>query len=352
LSGSTKRFKGSLQEKSSNGDDAVTLTEGLEAYLHNLERSHYSTQTTKSYRHLIDFFIKWVSSKSEALTLHDIDQDTIFEYCDHLAAIEKTKQSESYRIDRIRSLRRLFRYLKKSKVILLDPCEGLGEIKDGFSLPKKLLSKEELERVFSCCDLSKADENLWYTVMITAFAGGLRRKELMNLNIYDLNLRESTIRVNEGKGSKDRVVPVGKRCRIALKEYLETVRSKRAKARGVDAMFIGKNGMPLSYQSIGAIFKRVGKKAGVPHLHCHLMRHQSAVELVRGGMSIRYVQAFLAHAHLKTSQVYTCLVPSDIKKAHEKADLRKKMDIDETTELRKGKNNVVFFNKKPPKGKK
>ena len=304
----------------------MTLDEAKERYLFDLERRNYSDQTLYLYRHHINFFIKWVHETIGNVTLHDLTQEHMFTYSDFLLSIDKQQQSESYRIARLRNIKRFFSFLKSTSLILLNPCEGLPAIKESQSLPKQLLNVSDLKKLLDFEPCSKY-EHLQKTIFMTAFAGGLRRRELINLSIYDVNLRESSIRVNEGKGKKDRIVPIGQQCLDVLSHFIDVERPKFMKLKGEDHLFLSNRGTELSYNGMGNLFKNLAQKLDIPRLTCHLLRHQSSVELVRNGMNLRYLQEYLNHSHLQTVEIYTRLAPTDLKKAHEKADPRKRMNL-------------------------
>ena len=329
----------------------MTLEEARDRYLFDLERGNRSKITIRNYWFHLRYFIRWVKGTSGDITIQEVTQDHILDYGEHLLTIDKKDQSDSYRIDRMRNVKRFFSYLKRTSLILINPCEGLPAIKDAKPLPKQLLKVEELKALLEF-EPQTSFEYLQKAVFLTAFAGGLRRRELVNLTIYDVNLRESSIRVNEGKGQKDRIVPIGRQCLDFLKTYIEIERPKVLKRRREDSLFLSTVGTPLSYSTIAYLFRTLGERFN-SRLTCHLLRHQSSVELVRNGMNLRYLQEYLNHSHLQTVEIYTRLAPTDLKKAHEKADPRKRITLTGSSlEGNRGKSGkVAFFKKKAKKSK-
>jgi integrase/recombinase XerD len=157
------------------------------------------------------------------------------------------------------------------------------------------------------------------------------------LSIYDVNLEEGTILVRNGKGGKDRVVPMGKAAANYLREYLSVVRPKMTahipSAAAVERLFFSQLRNPLQPQMLQYIVRRCRKKAALPpDITTHSLRHTCATEMLRGGASVRHVQEMLGHAQLTTTQIYTRVVPTDLKKVHQRtapSEQRKKSEAPE-----------------------
>jgi integrase/recombinase XerD len=135
------------------------------------------------------------------------------------------------------------------------------------------------------------------------------------MNIDDIYWKESLVRVT-GKGSKERMVPFGERAAACLKEYLENERpALLGKGNPTRALFISRRGKRLSRKSIWRNYSRLASLFGLP-TRVHNLRHSFATEMLRGGAGLRSVQALLGHADLTTTQIYTHVDTSDLRKAH------------------------------------
>ena len=154
------------------------------------------------------------------------------------------------------------------------------------------------------------------TVFEVLYSCGLRGGELCKLTPYDIDLQERIIRVVQGKGRKDRHVPVGKMAKQFLAEYMKTVRPLLLKKKKTfdGSLFL------LSTIGLRKMFCRHRDKAGLSDVFTvHSLRHTCATEMLRGGASIRHVQELLGHTSIITTQVYTRVIISDLQKAHQKA---------------------------------
>lgn len=150
------------------------------------------------------------------------------------------------------------------------------------------------------------------------YACGLRRQELLDLNVGSIDFDEELVLVR-GKGAKDRLLPVNPHALSAVAEYL---RARKRKTRPADALFVTHPASPdakrMTGGDIAALFRRVNKRFG-KHVHPHLLRHTFAVHMLQGGADIRYVQLLLGHASPDTTSGYLGLVKDDLKRAYDAA---------------------------------
>ncbi|MFH0909566.1 MAG: tyrosine-type recombinase/integrase, partial [bacterium] len=155
------------------------------------------------------------------------------------------------------------------------------------------------------------------TIFEVLYSTGLRGGELCKLTLYEVNLQERMIRVVEGKGRKDRVVPVGKVATSYLAEYIKTVRPILLGEKQTPVVFVTAQGEPFKTNNLRSQFMLHRDRAGLPDIiTVHSLRHTCATEMLKGGASIRHVQELLGHASISTTQIYTHVVQTDLKKAH------------------------------------
>jgi integrase/recombinase XerD len=149
------------------------------------------------------------------------------------------------------------------------------------------------------------------------YASGLRASEAANASVSDYFEALACIRVT-GKGTKTRLVPVGKPAQVAIREYLDRCRPNllRGDANDRGRLFLSKTGRPLERVAIWQIVKRAAKEAGLPDVHPHTFRHSFATHLLAGGADLRAVQEMLGHADIATTQVYTHVDDSRIRATH------------------------------------
>lgn len=152
-------------------------------------------------------------------------------------------------------------------------------------------------------------------ILETLYGCGLRASELCGLDLRSVVLVESLLRVR-GKGGKERVVPVMGTAAAALSAYLEQGRGELAGRRSTQAVFLNVRGGRLSRQSVHAIVERYGRVAGIEGLHPHTLRHSYATHLLEGGADLRAVQELLGHANIATTQLYTHVDRSHIRRVY------------------------------------
>ena len=202
---------------------------------------------------------------------------------------------------RLSALRGFFNYLIRERVIEANPAADIRAPKAPRRLPKTL----DVDQVASLLERKTTDPLSLRDLAILEllYSSGLRLAELAGLDVVDLDLADRTVRVL-GKGSKTRILPVGRQAREKLRSWL----SERANIvkPGVTALFVGQGGRRLGARAIQQRIRRwaAGSDLGIP-VHPHLLRHSFATHLLEGGTDIRTLQELLGHADVSTTQIYT-----------------------------------------------
>jgi integrase/recombinase XerD len=172
--------------------------------------------------------------------------------------------------------------------------------------------------------LSQPDEHTYHgirdkAVLELLYSTGVRSKELLLLKVQDIDLKDSSLMILNGKGGRQRMVPFGKSAALALEKYLEVTRPHYLKNPNLDILFLSKLGGPLKEWGLYEIIKRYGAKSGhTKGMTAHTLRHACALHMLKGGAPIEAVQELLGHKRLSTTQIYTTLLPQDLKAVHEK----------------------------------
>lgn len=217
------------------------------------------------------------------------------------------------------SVRGLYRYLQQhGSVALRDPTTDLRAPKQTRPLPKTL-NPDEAARLLNVTAV-EPDEIRDQAVFELAYSSGLRRAELISLNLDALNLEVGEVRVT-GKGRKTRIVPVGKQAREALRRWLQT----RAQLAATDeqALFVGARGRRFSPEALTQRLARRARRVGLDrHVHPHMLRHSFATHLLESSGDLRAVQELLGHANLSTTQIYTHLDFQHLSQVYDKAHPR------------------------------
>ena len=205
----------------------------------------------------------------------------------------------------------------QEKILQNDPARLIDLPKSGLKLPH-VLSKEEIERLLNAPDTDKALGVRDAAMLELLYAAGLRVSELINLKLQNINLEAGFVRIF-GKGSRERIVPIGAHAREKVSTYLKTVRPKRLKQATSPYLFIARAAKPMTRQGFWKLLRRYAIKAGLKkNITPHSLRHSFASHLLEGGADLRAVQVMLGHVDISTTQIYTHVTRDHLKKLHQK----------------------------------
>lgn len=215
------------------------------------------------------------------------------------------------------TLRRFYRYLVQEGQRKDDPTETIDSPKIGRPLPKSL-SEEQVNRLLEGPDVTGAYGLRDRAMMELLYATGLRVSELIGLRISQINLDAGVVRVM-GKGSKERLVPMGESAQEWITRYLKEARPELTEAQKTDEVFLSSRGRAMSRQAFWYLIKRYAAKVGIhKNLSPHTVRHAFATHLLNHGADLRVVQMLLGHADLSTTQIYTEVARARLKALHQK----------------------------------
>jgi integrase/recombinase XerD len=211
------------------------------------------------------------------------------------------------------TLRNFYRYLLREGLLETDPTAHIGTPKQWQNIPK-FLNLEEIERILQAPDESRPTGLRDRAMLELLYAAGLRVSELCRVGLSDLNLELGVLRVT-GKGNKQRVVPVGNPALAAVRRYLKDGRPALLKGRASRFLFVTARGGCLTRQAFWKLLAGHGRKAGIfRDLTPHVLRHSFATHLLEGGADLRSVQTMLGHADISTTQIYTHVMTSRLRK--------------------------------------
>jgi integrase/recombinase XerD len=214
------------------------------------------------------------------------------------------------------TLRNYFCFLLREGDLESDPTALLAAPKQWATIPK-YLNLEQMNRLVAAPSATKPSGIRDRAMLELLYAAGLRVSELCELELPDLNLESGVLRVT-GKGGKQRLVPVGKAALAAVGEYLGQGRPQLLQGRGSRYLFVTSRGGRMSRQGFWKLLGLLGKRAGIFHgLTPHIIRHTFATHLLEGGADLRSVQSMLGHADISTTQIYTHVLRSRLKKTVE-----------------------------------
>ncbi|MFL5617580.1 MAG: site-specific tyrosine recombinase XerD [Gemmatimonadaceae bacterium] len=279
--------------------DYIALEQGL------------SLRTQEAYGKDLDRFAEYADLKGVAAPL-DITARTMREYVYHLKDLGLSPASIRRNVSALRSY---FRFLTGDGVVVRDPSERLETPKRWRELPD-VLTVDEVQRLIAAPTL---DDNMVFrdrALLELAYGAGLRVSEWITLGVRDLMLEEGLIRVF-GKGSKERLVPIGRSAIGAVAVYLRELRPKLEKGEGKGILFLNARGRPLTRMGAWKILRGYVERAGITkHVSPHTLRHSFATHLLEGGADLRAVQEMLGHVDIATTQIYTHVDREYLRQVH------------------------------------
>lgn len=232
-----------------------------------------------------------------------------------LAVLDGRGLSPRSRARKISCLKGFFRFLMERGLIRENPCDQI----DAPRLPKRLpeyLEPEEVERLLAAADVSSAEGIRDNAMFEMIYATGLRVSELVGLDLYRVDLEMGCVTVM-GKGSKERVVPMGIPASRAILHYVENVRPLILGRYRSDALFVTRRGNAMTRQAFWKIVKKTALRAGImKEISPHTLRHSFATHLVQNDADLRWVQIMLGHADIATTEIYTHVARQRLKQLH------------------------------------
>ncbi len=273
-----------------------------------------SPNTMASYsRDLVGFADFMIQNGMERID--SVDTTAILAWLIHLK--KKEGLSAKSRARHLIAVRGLFKYLLQEDLISTDPIKHVDIPKTGLYLPS-VISLSEVESLLAMPDLTKPRELRNAAMLEILYGAGLRVSELINIKVQDIHFDAGFIRVF-GKGSRERVVPVGSHARNRTLEWIQTGRPQMLKDIASKYLFIARAGKPMTRQGFWKIVKKYCLLADIKqNVSPHTFRHSFATHLIEGGADLRSVQTMLGHADISTTQIYTHITKEHLSEMHKK----------------------------------
>jgi integrase/recombinase XerD len=276
--------------------------------------SGLSKNTLSAYRSDLKQFSLFLSEPLLNKSLLEVTQSEVQKYL-AMCLANGVKASSSSRI--LSTLRRFYRYQIRENVLQEDPCSHVLSPKLGRSLPKSL-SESDVEALLEAPDLNKPLGLRDRAMLETLYATGLRVSELVELKVNEINLSVGVLRII-GKGSKERLVPIGEQASDWIEQYLKNARANLIKEKVSDAVFVTNRGGAMTRQAFWHLIKKHALVAGIQTtLSPHTMRHAFATHLLNHGADLRSIQMLLGHSDLSTTQIYTHVARQRLQSMHAK----------------------------------
>lgn len=302
-----------------DASDPLSMAALVGAYLESLRIRNRSEATIRNAEVHLRFFISWAAERSIARPA-DVTKPMIDRYQRALFYFRRDEGrplSFTTQHAMLSHLKLFFRWLVRQNYLLHNPASEIELPKVEKRLPKFVLTANEADRVLALPDVTTPVGIRDRAMLEVFYSTGMRRSELIRLTIYDLDADRGTVMIRQGKGKKDRLVPIGDRAVAWLEKYLRDVRPQLVVEPDEGVIFLNYAGEPFAPDGLTQLVKSYVLAAGIGKTgSCHLFRHTMATLMLEGGADIRFVQEMLGHARLETTQIYTNVAIKKLKEIH------------------------------------
>jgi integrase/recombinase XerD len=290
-------------------------------FIHHLQVKNYAASTIKLRREYLGRFTRWCQDRDiqEASEVTRLVLQSYQRYLFHYRARRTGKPLKfSTQISLLVPIRAWFRYLLRENVIDTNPASDLDLPREPHRLPGHVLTPDQVETILNQPNID-TPLGLRNRAMLEVFySTAMRRSELIHLSVYDVDRERHVIHIRQGKGAKDRNVPVGKRAMKWLTKYQAEIRPSLAERTQTSTLFISNHGRAFSPSNLSILVREYIQSAGItnPKGSCHLFRHAAATQMLENGADIRVLQQLLGHAEITTTQIYTAVSIQHLKEVH------------------------------------
>ncbi|PIP13575.1 MAG: tyrosine recombinase XerC [bacterium (Candidatus Stahlbacteria) CG23_combo_of_CG06-09_8_20_14_all_40_9] len=277
-------------------------------FLYSLKNERdISEHTLRAYRNDLTEFADWLGEFAKITNVRRISRRNVRDFLGSLARYGYERSSISRKTS---SLKSFFKFLVRENIVNINPALDIKYPKSKRKLPS-FLSIEEMNKLLDD-NLSKRDR----VIIELIYGTGMRASEICSLNTKDVDFANETVRVM-GKGRKERILPLTRKAKDAIRDYLSPSRNKNT------SLLLNKFGKRLSQRSLQRIVgKYIRAVADVTHSSPHTLRHTFATHLLDRGCDLRTVQELLGHSSISTTQIYTHITPERLKKIYKQAHPR------------------------------
>jgi integrase/recombinase XerD len=289
------------------------MNQRVDQFLHYLTvEKGLSNNTLEAYSHGLNRFLVHLREKG----IREWTQVTKFDVKAFLLSLKSRGLSVKSVLRNLSAIRTFFRFMVQEGILEANPVEELQSPKVAKTLPQ-ILSLKEVELLLEQPNLETPLGIRDRAMLELLYATGMRVSELIGLPMNQINLEGGYVLLY-GKGSKERIVPLGSEAMEWVTRYLKSVRGKLSKGRESASLFVNRSGKGMSRQYFWQALKAYGRKAGIrKRITPHLLRHSFASHLLERGADLRSVQMMLGHVDISTTQIYTHVTGERLKKVHQ-----------------------------------
>ncbi len=289
------------------------------AFLEWMRVKNYSERTVENRQHYLGAFVSWCQDRGITQPA-EVTKALLERYQRWLYHYRKDNDQPltfGSQFAHLVPVRAFFKWCAKYNHTLYNPAGELEMPKLEKRLPKHVLTAQEADRVLNQANVTDPLGLRDRAILETFYSTGMRRRELSSLRLYDLDVERGTVMVRQGKGKKDRMIPIGERALAWIDRYVIEVRPTLARQPDEGTLFLTNQGEIFSPNRLTQMVREyvaaadVGKSGA-----CHLFRHTMATLMLENGADIRFIQQMLGHAELSTTQIYTQVSIRKLKEIH------------------------------------
>jgi integrase/recombinase XerD len=257
-----------------------------------------------------------------------VRKETLRDYQEHLAEQENGRGAPlcvATQNNVLKAVKKFFRFLQEEDFLLGDPARSLVYAKTPRRLPRSIMTVAEVRKILQGPDTSTLLGYRDRAILELLYSTGIRKEEMASLLVADVDYLEGFVRVNHGKGGKDRVVPLGKIACRYLENYVKAVRPQLVQDTGNGFLFVSARGNRFSHNLLGELVAKYARRAKLnKNVTPHTFRHTCATLMLKNRANIRHIQELLGHSSLESTQVYTAVTVADLKAVHKRCHPREK----------------------------
>jgi integrase/recombinase XerD len=288
--------------------DPDSLYHHMLRYLAFLAERNYSPRTIETREAYLRYLIAWCDERSLTRP-QQLDRPILERYQSHLFYYRKRDGeplSTRSQHARIIPIRHWLQWLVKKGHLLYSPAADLELPRLEKRLPKAILTAREAETVIAVPQVGNSAGLRDRAILETFYSTGMRRLELIHLSVHNLDLERGTVMIRQGKGKKDRLIPIGERALAWIEQYRDSARPELVTGKDDGTLFLSNLGEAFTANAMTRLVRVYVEKSGVGKKGaCHMFRHTMATLMLEGGADIRFIQAMLGHAELSTTEIYT-----------------------------------------------
>jgi integrase/recombinase XerD len=300
----------------------LALEKLLERFKEYLIIRNSPERTIEDYCLKLARFFKYLKEKAEIDNILLVTKEDLKNYQSHLYYY-RTRQGKELepgtRYSYLIPLSAFFKFLSRNDYIPFNPMLDVELPKYQKSLPRDIMTQKEINKLLLLPNTKTTAGLRDKAILEVLYSTGIRTGEITTLTIYDMDLQKGLLKINKGKGQKDRIVPLGKIACKYLRKYLNRARPRIKNNSKTQVLFLTQRGYKFSRCNFSRIIQKYTKKLKFKkHITPHSFRHTCATQMLEQGADIRYIQELLGHESLQTTQIYTRVAIKDLKRIHKK----------------------------------